>query len=36
MSSSLTAFACIENIDRVISSLYQLDKVVDTESGLEH
>lgn len=25
MSSSLTVFACIENIDRVISCLYQLD-----------
>jgi hypothetical protein len=36
MSSSLTAFACIENVDRVISSLYQLDKGDDTESGLEY
>ena len=26
MSSSLTLFACIENVDRVISCLYQLEK----------
>ena len=41
MSSSLTLFACIENVDRVISCLHQLDeeeeidkKHEDPESGL--
>lgn len=30
MSSSLTLFACIENVDRVISCLYQFEIQGDT------
>ena len=37
MSSTLTLFACIENVDRVISCLYQREKESDGNplQGLE-